>query len=400
MLPLEGVRVLDLGAVLMAPYAAQWLGDLGADVIKVESPAGDTTRQIGPCAESDMASLFLAANRNKRSVVLDLKTQAGREALLVLADSADILLHNNRPQKMKALGLDPETLLARNPRLVYACLHGFGEAGPYGGRPAYDDVIQGLCGLADLAGQRSGAPAYLPTAAADKTAGLVGAIAILAALSKRDRTGEGGYVEAPMYETMVAYTAVEHLYGRHFEPPKGRASYPRVITPERRPFATADGHICALPYTDRHWKSVFETVGRPELAADPRFAGIAARTKNIGALYQVLAEILLTRTTAEWTELLDELEVPNAPVRSLDELIDDPHLIAVGLFETLEQPDGGKLRMTGVPVLFDGERPPVRMPPRLGEHTREVLEAAGLAPELVEALSRPPDGGARSQGEI
>jgi crotonobetainyl-CoA:carnitine CoA-transferase CaiB-like acyl-CoA transferase len=366
MLPLEGVKVLDLGAVLMAPYAGQWLGDLGADVVKVEPPAGDTTRQIGPSAEPDMASLFIAANRNKRSVVLDLKTAAGREALLVLADGADILLHNNRPQKMRALGLDPEILLRRNPRLVYACLHGFGEAGPYGGRPAYDDIIQGLCGLADLAGQRSGAPAYLPTAAADKTAGLVGAIAILAALSKRDRTGKGGYVEAPMFESMVAYTAVEHLYGRHFEPAKGRASYPRVITPERRPFATADGHICALPYTDRHWKSFFESVGRFELAVDPRFVGIAARTKYIGPLYQILAEILLTRTTAEWTLILDQLDVPNAPVRSLDELIDDPHLTAVGFFESLQLPDGTTLRMTGVPVLFDGVRPPVRMPPRLG----------------------------------
>jgi crotonobetainyl-CoA:carnitine CoA-transferase CaiB-like acyl-CoA transferase len=392
MLPLEGVKVLDLGAVLMAPYAGQWLGDLGADVVKVEPPGGDTTRQIGPRAEPDMASVFIAANRNKRSVVLDLKTPAGRDALLVLADGADVLLHNNRPQKMRALGLDPETLLGRNRRLVYACLHGFGEAGPYGGRPAYDDIIQGLCGLADLAGQRSGAPAYLPTAAADKTAGMVGAIAILAALSKRDRTGKGGYIEVPMFETMVAYTAVEHLYGRHFEPPKGGAAYPRVMTPERRPFATADGHICALPYTDRHWKSFFESVGRPDLAADPRFHGIAARTRNIGPLYQILAEILLTRTTAEWTRILDEIEAPNGPVRSLDELIDDPHLTAVGLFETLELPDGTRLRMTGVPVLFDGERPPVRMPPRLGEHTREVLQAAGLPQEAVEALSSPSAG--------
>jgi crotonobetainyl-CoA:carnitine CoA-transferase CaiB-like acyl-CoA transferase len=389
MLPLEGVRVLDLGAVLMAPYAAQWLGDLGADVVKVEPPQGDTTRQIGPSAEPDMASVFLAANRNKRSVVLDLKTAAGRDALLVLADGADVLLHNNRPQKMRALGLDPETLLGRNPRLVYACLHGFGEAGPYGGRPAYDDIIQGMCGLADLAGQRSGAPAYLPTAVADKTAGMAGAIAILAALSKRDRTGQGGYVEAPMFENLVAYTAVEHLYGRHFDPPKGRAAYPRVMTPERRPFATADGHICVLPYTDRHWRSFFEAVGRADLAADPRFDGIGARTGNIGALYQILAEILLTRTSAEWTGILDRLEVPNAPVMSLDELVDDPHLAAVGLFETFELADGSRLRMTGVPVLFDGARPPVRMAPRLGEHTHEVLLAAGLAEERIQALTQP-----------
>lgn len=386
-LPLDGVRVLDLGAVLMAPYAAQWLADFGADVIKVEPPAGDTTRRIGPRAEPNMASVFLAANRNKKSVVLDLKTQAGREALLALADTVDVLMHNNRPQKMRALGLDPETLRVRNPRLIYATLHGFGESGPYGGRPAYDDIIQGMSGLADLQGQRTGAPAYLPTAAADKTAGMVGAIAILSAVVKQQRTGEGCYLEVPMFESLVAYTAVEHLYGRHFDPPKGPASYPRVMTPERRPFATADGYICALPYTDQHWKSFFEAGGRPELAADPRFDGIAARTDNIGALYAIVGEILVTRTTAEWTDILERLEVPNAPVKSLDDLIVDPHLQAVGLFDTREQPDGTTLRMTGVPVLIDGERPPVRMPPRLGEHTREILLAAGLSPQQVEALT-------------
>ncbi|MDB5425553.1 MAG: L-carnitine dehydratase/bile acid-inducible protein [Phenylobacterium sp.] len=386
-LPLAGVKVLDLGAVLMAPYAAQWLADLGADVVKVEPPAGDPTRRIGPRLEPDMAAIFLGANRNKRSVVLDLKTDAGREALLVLAGQADILLHNNRPQKMKALRLDPDTLLARNPRLVYACLHGFGEAGPYGGRPAYDDVIQGLSGLVDLMGQRAEAPAYLPTAAADKTSGLVGVIAILAALSRRDRTGEGGYVEVPMFETMVAYTAVEHLYGHHFEPPRGPASYPRVMTAERRPFATADGYICVLPYTDQHWLSLFTACGRPEVADDPRFTGIGARTDNIGVLYAILAEVLLTRTTAEWIELLERLEVPNAPVKSLADLIEDPHLVATGFFSELEQPDGSTIRHAGVPVLFDGERPPIRPPPRLGEHTREVLLEAGLSAEQVDALS-------------
>jgi len=387
MLPLEGVRVLDMGAVLMAPYAAQWLADFGAEVIKVEAPVGDTTRRIGPGAETNMASMFLASNRNKKSIVLDIKTPEGREALLALADTADVLMHNNRPQKMRALGLDPETLRARYPRLIYACLHGFGETGPYGGRPAYDDIIQGMSGLADLAGQRAGAPAYLPTAAADKTAGLVGAITILAALTRQQRTGEGCYLEIPMFESLVAYTAVEHLYGRQFDPPRGPASYPRVMTPERRPFATADGYICALPYTDQHWRRFFEAAGRPEAADDPRFQGIAARTENIGPLYAIVSEILLTKTTAEWARILDELEIPNSPVKSLDDLIEDPHLKAVGLFQTLTAPDGSTLRMVAPPVLIDGERPPVRMPPRLGEHTREVLLDAGLSPQQIDALT-------------
>ena len=389
MLPLDGVKVLDLGAVLMAPYAGQWLADLGADVIKVESPAGDSTRRTGPASEPDMAAMFLGLNRNTRGIVLDLKTAEGRAALLALADGADILLHNNRPQKMKALGLDPETLLARNPRLVYACFHGFTEAGPYGGRPAYDDVIQGLCGLADLMGQQTGKPAYLPTVAADKTSGLIGVIAVLAALSKRDRTGVGGYVEVPMFESMVAFTAVEHLYGKTFEPPRGPAAYPRVMTPERRPFATADGYICALPYTDKHWRSMFEACGRQDLAEDPRFAGIAARTENITALYAVLGELLTTRTTADWLEILDGLEVPCAPVKGLDELIDDPHLVETGFFTSLRQEDGTVLRFPGVPVLFDGERPPIARPPRLGEHTREVLEEAGLSDAAIDAVAGP-----------
>jgi crotonobetainyl-CoA:carnitine CoA-transferase CaiB-like acyl-CoA transferase len=387
MRPLEGVKVLDLGNMLMAPYAAQWLGDLGADVIKVEPPEGDTTRRIGPRAEPDMASIFVGLNRNKRSIVLNLKTPKGREALLALAARSDILLHNNRPQKMTALGLGPEAVLERNPRLVYACLHGFGEAGPYGGKPAYDDIIQGLCGLADLTGQRTGAPGYLPTVAADKTSGLMAAIAILAALCQRDRTGRGSYVELPMFEAMVAYTAIEHLYGRQFEPAMGPACYPRVMTPERRPYATADGYICAMPYTDRHWASLFEAGRRPDLANDPRFAGIAARTEHIGQLYAILGEILLTRTTAEWLQALERLEVPCAPVKSLGDLIEDPHLAAVGFFTKLETDAGDVMRFPGVPVLFDGERPPIARPPRLGEHTREVLAEAGLSPDEVTALA-------------
>lgn len=391
MTPLNGVRVLELGAVLMTPYAGQWLADLGADVVKVEPPAGDSTRRTGPEHEPGMGAMLLGANRNKRSVVLDLKTEAGREALLRLVDGADILLHNNRPQKMAALGLSPEALLARNPRLVCATMHGFQADGPYGGRPAYDDVIQGLCGLADLMGQRFGEPQYLPTTAADKTVGLVGVIAILAALNHRDRTGKGAVVEVPMFESMVAFTAVEHLYGRHFDPPKGPAAYPRLMAPDRRPQATADGYICALPYTDGHWRSLFRAVGRPELADDPRFRDISARTANVAELYETLAAILRARPTAEWLKLLGELEVPCAEVKGLEDLIDDPHLAATGFFTVLDD-ETGRVRHPGVPVLFDGERPPIRRPPRLGEHTEEVLREAGLSPTDVAALAPPGPG--------
>ncbi|MFC4595467.1 CaiB/BaiF CoA transferase family protein [Sphingobium tyrosinilyticum] len=386
MLPLAGIKVLDLGSVLMAPYAAQWLADMGADVIKIEPPGGDTTRKIGPFEEQGMASLFLGVNRNKRSAVLDLKTEAGRSALIKLVETADVLLHNNRPRKMSALGLGPDVLLKVNPRLVYACMHGFGEAGPYGGRPAYDDIIQGLCGLADLTGQRTGVPAYLPICAADKTAGMVGAIAILSALVKREQVGQGAYVEIPMFEALVSYTAVEHLYGRHFEPAKGPAAYPRIMSDARRPYATRDGHICVMPYTDQHWRSLFLAVGRQDLADDTRFQGIAARTHNIDALYALLRDILQNRTTGEWMALLDAIEVPNAPVKSIEDLLEDPHLTAVGFFPTFAQANGKHVRMTGVPVLFDGERPPTRLPPALGADTRAVLSEVGLSSEEIGAL--------------
>ena len=379
MLPLAGVKVLDLGTITMGPYAGQWLGDLGADVVKVEPPGGDVSRQVGPASQTDMGSVFLGLNRNKRSIVLDLKRSEGQEALKALSDQADVLLHNNRPQKMKALGLEPEVLRARNPALIYACLHGFGEAGPYGGRPAYDDIIQGMCGLADLMEQRTGAAAYLPTVAADKTCGLIGVVGILAALHKRDRTGEGAYVEVPMFEGMVAFTAVEHFYGRHFVPPKGPAAFPRAMTPNRRPFRTTDGYICVQPNTDAHWRDFFAASGEPELSTDKRFTGIAARIANTDALYVTLARLLLTRSSESWLELLERIDVPCGPVKSLIQLTDDPHLTQTEFFTTCGQPDGSAIRFPGVPILFDGERPGIRMPPQLDQHAREILAEAGIA---------------------
>jgi crotonobetainyl-CoA:carnitine CoA-transferase CaiB-like acyl-CoA transferase len=378
MLPLAGVKVLDLGTITMGPYAGQWLGDLGADVVKVEPPSGDVTRKIGPYVEPGMGAAFLGLNRNKRGVVMDFKTESGREALMSLSDQADILLHNFRPDKMEKLGLGPGALRARNPRLVYACFHGFAEAGPYGGRPAYDDVIQGLCGLADLVAQRTGEPAYLPTVAADKTCGLIGAIAILAALSKRDRTGSGAYVEIPMFESMVAFTAVEHFYGHYFDPPRGPAAFPRVMARERRPFATANGYICVQPNTDAHWRNLFLACGEVGLADDPRFAGIAARTENVDALYSTLASLLRTRTTEDWLGLMQELDVPCGAVNALKDLTEEPHLAATEFFTRLDQGDGSRLAFPGVPVLFDGQRPPIRRPPRLGEHNQALLGGAGF----------------------
>ena len=267
-LPLAGIKVIDLTTVIMGPYAAQWLADLGAEVIKVETPLGDSTRFTGPSVESGMSSLFLGANRNKKAVVIDIKKPDGRDALLHLIGQADVFMHNMRPQKLGAVGLDPDTLRKKHPRLVYAGLHGFGQDGPYGGRPAYDDIIQGMAGNVAMMAQQGGVPRYFPTLTADKTSGLTVALNILAALVKQKATGEGAFVEIPMFESMVAFNLVEHLFGEHFEPPQGAPGYTRLMAGSRLPRKTLDGQICLMPYTDEHWARFFAATGRPELAVD------------------------------------------------------------------------------------------------------------------------------------
>jgi crotonobetainyl-CoA:carnitine CoA-transferase CaiB-like acyl-CoA transferase len=385
MLPLHGLKVIDLSSVIFGPYCAQWLADLGADVIKLEAPEGDSTRQTGPGLEPGMAALFLGSNRSKRGLVLDLKTAPGQAALHRLLETADVLLHSIRPQKLASLGLDPDELLARHPRLVYAGLHGFGEAGPYGGLPAYDDVIQGMSGVADLMAQSTGEPRYMPTIIADKVSGLTAAIAILSAIIRRQTTGKGGFVEIPMFETMVAFNFVEHFYGHHFDPPLGPLGYPRVMAPWRKPLETADGHLCMMAYTDPHWRGFFTAAGAPEHLDDPRFASIATRTRHIDAIYALAGALVRTRTTAEWMTLLEAAQVPCARVIRLADLENDPHLLATGFFTHVETP-AGPLRYPGVPVLFDGERPPVSAPPRLGEHTAAILAEAGFSEEDIAAL--------------
>src|SRR5215472_230411 len=297
--PLVGVRIVDLTTVVLGPYATQMLGDLGADVIKVEGPEGDTTRHTGPSRNPHMASLFLGSNRNKRSIVLDLKAAAARDVLLRLIDTADVFVHNIRPQKLAKLGLEPDALLARRPQLIYAAIHGWRQDGPYGGRPAYDDIIQGLAGIAGLMETMTGEPRYAPTILVDKTCGLMAAQAILAALFHREKTGRGQAVEIPMFETMVSYLMIEHLYGATFAPPKGGMGYARVLAPWRRPYATADGRICMLAYTDRQWQRFWQAAGRPNVMNDPRFADLATRTTCVDDVYRLAAEVLTTKTTGE-----------------------------------------------------------------------------------------------------
>ena len=386
--PLANIRVLDMTSVMLGPYATQTLGDYGADIIKIEAPEGDTTRRTGPAKEPGMAATFVGANRNKRSIVLDLKKPEGRDALLRLVDHADVLLYSLRPQKIAALGLAPEVLRKRNRRLIVVGVHGFAEDGPYGGRPAYDDIIQALCGFAALHEMRDGIPAYVPSVIADKTCGLFAAQAVLMGLIGRGADGDGMYVEVPMLEAMVNYTLVEHYYGMHFDPHLSGPGYARLLTRNRQPYRTADGFICVVPYTDAHWRSFFIEVGRRDLADDTRFIGIAARTQNIDALYALAGEHLRDRATGEWLAVFERLDIPAAPINGLDALEDDPHLKATHFFVDVDDPAMGRVRMPGAPLRFENASYPMALPPRLGQHTVEVLREAGMTTDEVDALLR------------
>ncbi len=388
--PLEGLRVIDMTSVLMGPYATQILGDYGAEVVKVEAPEGDVVRRIGPARNEGMGPLFLNTNRSKRSIALDLKQPEGHAALMRLLATADILVTNIRPKAMARLGLGWEALRAANPRLVYGALVGFDQAGPYAERPAYDDLIQGGACIPWGHVRAGHKPYYVPAAVADRIVGLSAVGALLAALRVRDATGEGQKVEIPMFETMVSMILGDHLGGLTYDPPLDKGGYNRHLSPERRPYETSDGYVCALVYTDGHWQRFFRAIGRPEMpAADPRYATYEARMAHIDDVYAELAAILRTRSTAEWLTLFDEADVPAMPMHSFETVLEDPHLAATGFFRAVEHPTEGPIRSMAVPARFSATPPaPSRLAPRLGADGAEVLASAGFSPEEVETLAR------------
>lgn len=351
---LKGVRVLDLTSVVLGPFATQYLGDFGADVIKVEPPGGDIFRHVQPSRSRGMGAGHLAFNRNKRAIGLNLKQPEDRARLTALLEAADVLVHNMRPAAAKRLGLDPESLREAYPRLVYCVSTGYGSRGRFADRPAYDDIIQAASGIAHLNADSSGNPRFLPTILCDKIGGLHLAMAVLAGVVRQTKTGKGCVVEAPMFEGLVSFLLAEHLAGERFRPAKGSMGYNRIISEHRRPYATRDGYVAVLPYDGRHWMRFLEAIGRHELARADWVQDAAQRSERVGELYAVIARVMPERTTADWISLLHDLDIPCTAVNSLDDLLSDAHLADVGLFQDIEHPSEGSLRAIRTPFWVEG----------------------------------------------
>jgi crotonobetainyl-CoA:carnitine CoA-transferase CaiB-like acyl-CoA transferase len=386
--PLAGIRVIDVTTVVLGPYATQTLGDLGADVIKIETKDGDSTRHIGPSRNEGMAAYFATLNRNKRSVVLDLKQPAARQALLRLVETADVFAHNMRGGAAKRLGLDYASLAARNPRLVYASASGFRKDSSAADNPAFDDLIQGMSGAAFLNAGPDGAPRYVPTVLVDKLTGLMLASMIGMALFHRERTGVGQEVRVPMMETMVGFLLVEHFWSGVFGEPEKGLGYPRMLTPHRKPYATRDGYISVIALTNAHWGKLFAAMGRAALIEDPRFCSIAARSEHVDALYATLTEGMQLRTTAEWLDILRAADIPCGAANTLADLMSNAYLRETGFFKEMQHPVDGRVVVPAIAPEFSASPPSVRrLWPTLGQHTEEVLRQAGFSAAEIAAVT-------------
>ena len=387
--PLAGIKVVDASVALAAPLAGHFLGHFGADVIKVEPPEGDYSRSAGGAGRNPGMNPFtLHTSREKRSVVLDLKTGKGREALARLVQGADVFLHNFRHDAARRLGVDWESISALNPRIVHAHVVGFGSRGRYAGLPAYDDIIQSAVGLPRLLGSMNGgSPQMVPAAIVDRLVSITAYAHVATALVARERDGLGRRIEVPMFETAAHVVLSDHLYMRTFSPPLGPAGHFRLLDPNRRPHRTSDGYICVMPTHDKHWASLFALVGRSELIEDARYKDMRSRMAHIQELTALLAEWMAARTTREWLDALREADIPAMPAVTVDELIDDPHLNEVGFFEPCRHPTEGDIVHVGFPGDWsDWTRGPSRPAPRLGEQSREILREAGYTDAEIDAF--------------
>jgi crotonobetainyl-CoA:carnitine CoA-transferase CaiB-like acyl-CoA transferase len=392
---LSGIRIVDLTSVIMGPFATAQLGALGADVIKVEPPSGEAVRHVGPMKSPLMGAMFLNANRNKRSVCLDLKSPEARRALRRIVATADVVVHNMRRNAARRIGVDAETLQAVNPRLVHCTAIGFGRGGAYADDAAYDDVVQALSGFAAVNANANGEPRYIPQIAVDKISGLFVVEGVLAALLHRERTGEARAFEVTMLECAAHFLMTEHLQGQIYDPPIGPPGYARLMNPYRRPYPTKDGFVAVLPYIDKHWEKILPIIGREDVLKEDWFRTVTTRSANVRDLYRMVDQVMPTRTTDEWLRLFRDADIPCGRVNTLEDLFDDPHLAGSGFFVRQDHPTEGSLRVTRHPIDF-GPAEPDRPAPVNGQHTREILREAGLGEAEIDALAASGAAGAAS----
>ena len=381
---LEGIKILDLTSVGFGPYACQILGDYGAEVIKIESPEGDITRGIAPFKNKGMGHFFINANRNKKSLVLDLKSRKGKAAFFKLLEKSDIVMTSIRPAAMERLGIGFKACKEINPSLIYVALVGFGQSGPYAKRPAYDDIIQGVSGMAAMQGGREGNPTFVNASVCDKICSQIAAHATLAALFARTKSGTGQLVEVPMFESMVGFNLVEHQSGMTFDPPLGSTGYERSMVKYRRPYATRNGFVCALPYTTKHWQSFFSIMQREDLLNDPRVLDPKVRSEKIGELYELVSDLVADWDTEDLLKALEEGDIPHGEATQLYDLKNDDHLEAVEFFQTHEHQTEGRIKLTSPPVKLSETPTNIRrLPPLLGEHSSEILREIGYSEEGI-----------------
>jgi len=378
--PLNGIRIIDLTAIVLGPMATQVLADYGADVIKVEIMEGDLMRANGVAKNSGMSSTFMNLNRNKRSIAVNLKTSEGLNAVKELIKTADVVVHNMRVKAINKLGLGYENIKELTPEIIYCAATGFGECGVLAGQPAFDDIIQAACGMASLVGHETGIPDFPPTLIADKVAGIYTANAVLAALVHKEKTGQGQYIEVPMFETMVAFTMTEHTGGRGFHPSIGPAGYARLLKGGRKPFRTKDGFVALIPYTEKHWKDFFSSLGRADLFEKFDLSNRHERNQRIQELYRELHTLTADMLTLDIVQLCRQLDIPVTEIYDIENIYDHEHIKSVNLFQIQKHPTEGEVISIRPTTLFSETPLSIeKHAPNIGEHTIEILEELGYS---------------------